>query len=215
VVFAGIDDHTVVGNLGEGFGRGQHKLIRPAGLTVLDGDLGDVVTPDGPVVVVADTGNNRLALWRVRDGTVVRHIGSKGINPGQFDNPTAVTVVPAQSTGTDEPWLVVVDEGNSRVQVLTRTGEVVRVLQGNADIQLGSLLGGVTVCIWTGEVLVTDTENHRVVAWRLSDGELRVVCGGVQGSEPGQLSYPTGVVASVNGSMWVADSGNNRLCLFR
>ena len=127
-----------------------------------------------------------------------------------------MTVVPARSTGTDEAWLVVADSVNHRVQVLTRTGTVVRVLQGDAVIQLGNWLYGVTVCIGTGEVLVTDDQNHRVVSWRLSDGGgLRVVCGGVQGSGPGQLSQPWGVVASDDGSLWVAEDGNHRLSLFR
>ena len=143
--------------------------------------MADAAAPDGPVAVVVDTSNHRLALWRVRDGTVVRHVGSEGAAPGQFSYPIAVTVVPARSTGSDESWLVVADSENYRVQVLTRTGTVVRVLQGDAVIKLGTYLPGVTVCIGTGEVLVTDYHNHRVVSWRLSAGSgLRVVCGGDQ-----------------------------------
>jgi DNA-binding beta-propeller fold protein YncE len=215
-VFAGVDDDAVVRTIGDGFGHGPRQLTCPWGLAVLDGDVADAAAPDGPVAVVADTGNYRLALWRVRDGTVVRHVGSEGAAPGQFKSPTAVTVVPARSTGSDEARLVVADSDNHRVQVLTRTGTVVRVLQGDAVIKLGNLRG-VTVCIGTGEVLVTDTDNHRVVSWRLSDGGgLRVVCGGVEGSEPGQLSELFGVVASGDGSLWVvADADNYRLSLFR
>jgi tripartite motif-containing protein 71 len=216
VVFAGVDDDTVVRTLGDGQGQGPRQLFRPWGLAVLDGDVADAAAPDGPVAVVADTYNHRLALWRVRDGAAVRHVGSEGAVPGQFNHPSAVTVVPARSTGNDEAWLVVADSWNRRVQVLTRTGTVVRVLQGDAVIKLGDLLYGVTVCIGTGEVLATDYYNHRVVSWHLSDGgRLRVVCGGVQGSGPGQLSFPRGVTASGDGSLWVADNGNDRLSLFR
>jgi tripartite motif-containing protein 71 len=216
VVFAGVDDDTVVRRLGDGRGQGPRQFNGPCGLAVLDGDMADAAAPDGPVAVVADFLNHRLALLRVRDGTVVRHVGSKGAAAGQFDRPTAVTVAPARSTGTDESWLVVTDSWNHRVQVLTRTGTVVRVLQGDAVIKLGDWLYGVTVCIGTGEVLMTDCDNHRVVSWQLSDGGgLRVVCGGVQGSGPGQLSRPWGVAASGDGSLWVADQGNDRLSLFR
>ena len=101
VVFAGVDDDTVVRTLGDGQGPGPRQLQYPCGLAVLDGDVADAAAPDGPVAVVTDTGNNRLALWRVRDGTVVRHVGSEGAAPGQFNGPTAVSVVPAQTTGTD------------------------------------------------------------------------------------------------------------------
>jgi hypothetical protein len=216
VVFAGVDDDTVVRTLGDGRGPGPRQLQDPWGVAVLDGDVADAAAPDGPVAVVADSDNHRLALWRVRNGTVVRHVGSKGAAAGQFNNPSAVTVVPARSTGTDEAWLVVADSLNHRVQVLTRTGTVVRVLQGDAVIKLGNWLPGVTVCIGTGEVVVTDNQNYRVVSWRLSDGGgLRMVCGGAQGSGPGQLAYPVGVVASGDGSLWVADLGSHRLSLFR
>jgi hypothetical protein len=216
VVFAGVDDDTVERTLGDGYGQGPRQMSYPWGLAVLDGDVADAADPDGPVVVVADTQNHRLALWRVRDGTVVRHVGLEGAAPGQFSYPYAVTVVPSRSTGTDEAWLVVADEGNHRVQILTCTGTVVRVLQGDAVIKLGDWLSGVTVCLMTGVVLVTDYDNHRVVSWRLSDGGgLRVVCGGVQGSGPGQLAHPYGVVASGDGSLWVADYGYDRLSLFR
>ncbi len=216
VVFAGVDDDTVVRAIGDGHGPGPRQLNFPCGLAVLDGDVSDAAAPDGPVAVVADTHNDRLTLWRVRDGTVVRHVGSYGAAPGQFKLPRAVTVVPARSTWSDEAWLVVADEDNHRVQVLTRTGTVVRMLQGDAVIELGIYLHGVTMCIGTGEGLVTDLDNHRVVSWRLSDGGgLRVVCGGVKGAEPGQLSGPWGVVASDDGSLWVADAGNCRLSLFR
>jgi tripartite motif-containing protein 71 len=216
VVFAGVEDDTVVSTLGDGHGSGPRQLNFPYGLTVLDGDVTDAAAPDGPVAVVADTNNHRLALWRVRDGALVRHVGSEGAAPCQFRYPSAVTLVPAQSTGSDEAWLLVADSNNHRVQVLTRTGTVVRVLQGDAVIKLGNWLYGVTVCLGTGEVLVTDYWNHRVVSWRLSDGGgLRVVCGGVEGSGPGQLARPDGVVASGDGSLWVAETGNHRLSLFR
>jgi hypothetical protein len=211
VVFAGVDDDTVLCTLGEGYGSSPQQLNYPSGLAVLDGDAAD-----GPVVVVADTRNHRLAMWRVRDGTVVRHVGSKGTAPGQFNFPRAVTVVPARATGSDEAWLVVADEENCRVQVLTRTGMVVRVLQGDVVTQLSMSLHGVTVCLGTGEVLVTDCDHHRVVSWRLSDGGgLRVVCGGVGGAGLGQLEAPWGVVAACDGALWVADESNYRLSLFR
>jgi hypothetical protein len=112
--------------------------------------------------------------------------------------------------------LVVADSYNHRVQVLTRTGTVVRVLQGDAVIQLSERLCGVTVFLGTGEVLLTDQFSHRVVSWRLLDGGgLRVVRSGVEGSGPGQLFQPWGVVASGDGALWAADMGNNRLSLFR
>ena len=113
---------------------------------------------DGPVVVVADLGNDRLSLWRLGDGTVWKHLGSQGTEPGQFTCPTAVTMTGAGA-------LVVTDE--HRVQVLTVDGAVLCVLDPTAVVGVGRLGGdlfGVALYPGTDEILVTDCLNHRVVA---------------------------------------------------
>ncbi len=213
VVFAGVDDDTVVRTLGDGPGRGPRQFFGPHGVAVLD--EGDAA--DRPVAVVADTSNHRLSLFRVDDDTLLRHVGSRGAAPGQFEYPKSIAIVSSEVTGSGEAWLVVVDD-NRRVQVLTLLGAVVRVLV--ADDGVGPLcdrLTGVTVCVATGEVLVSDSRHHRVVSWRLSDGGgCRVVCGsGVAGSGNGQFIMPRGVITTRDGALWVADGGNHRLCMFR
>ncbi len=214
VVFAGVDEDTVVRTIGDGQGAGPRQLNRPICLAVLD----DGDAAERPVAAVADSHNHRLSLFRVDDGALLRHLGSRGTAPGQFDWPTAVAIASASVTGSGEVWLVVGDSGNGRVQVLTRLGAVVRVLiPGDSVTPLGCHLAGVTMCVATGEVLVTDYHNHRVVSWRLSDGGgCRVVCGtGLEKSGAGQFNNPFGIVTTLNGSVWVADCNNNRLCLYR
>ncbi len=110
------------------------------------------------MIVVVDGHNHRLVLWRLGNGTVGRQLGSEGAEPGQFTYPKAVAVT---STGA----LVVTDR--HRVQVLTVDGAVVFVLDPTAVVGVGRLgrnLYGVTVCVDTDEILVTDCDNHRVVA---------------------------------------------------
>ena len=110
------------------------------------------------MVVVVDFGNDRLVLWRLSDGTVWKQLGSQGSEPGQFTHPNAVALT---STGA----LVVTDW--NRVQVLTVDGAVVCVLDPTAVAgvgRLGQYLYSVTVCAGTDEILVTDMNNHRVVA---------------------------------------------------
>ncbi len=109
------------------------------------------------MVAVADLDNHRLALWRLGDGTLWKHMGSKGTKPGQFNNPRALAVTGAGS-------LVVTDE--HRVQVLTVDGAVLCVLDPTAVVgvgQLGSFLFGVALYPGTDEILVTDFLSHRVV----------------------------------------------------
>jgi hypothetical protein len=110
------------------------------------------------VVVVVDFGNHRLSLWRLGDGTLRKHLGSQGTEPGQFIYPRAVAVTGAGA-------LVVTDE--HRVQVLTVDGTVLCVLDPTAVVGVGRLgvgLSGVALYPGTDEIFVTDTRNHRVVA---------------------------------------------------
>ena len=179
-------------------------------------------------VLLADSYNTRLSLFRISDGTLLRHMVSlgssaaaSGIPPSfhQHAGITAVTVVPAMLMGNPEPLILVTDCIHNCVYVLTSTGAVVNIFEGNQHIKLGRLLNGVTVSPLTGEVMVTDQVNQRigsVVAWKLSNGSgLRVVCSNTGGA-PRQFGIPQGIVASKNGQqLWVADSENERLCLFK
>ena len=116
------------------------------------------LSQEGPVAVVVDGGNSRLVLWRLGDGTVWKQLGLRGKEPGQFSDPKAVAVT---STGA----LVVTDK--HRVQVLAVDGAVLCVLDPTAVAGVGRLsnvLMGVTVCAGTDDILVTDYNNHRVVA---------------------------------------------------
>jgi hypothetical protein len=110
------------------------------------------------VVVVADPNNHRLSLWRLGDGTVWKQLGSKGREPGQFIFPQAVAVTGAGA-------LVVTDL--HRVQVLTVDGAVLCMLDPTAAFGVGKLSGalfGVVLYPGSDEILVTDYDNHRVVA---------------------------------------------------
>jgi hypothetical protein len=116
------------------------------------------------VLVVADCNNHRLALWRLCDGTVWRHLGSHGTEPGQFSNPLAVAVTSAGAlvvsdrVGDDYPV--------GRVQVLTVDGIVLCVLNPAVTAGVGPLgpyINGLAVCEGTNDIIITDMANRRVV----------------------------------------------------
>ncbi len=191
--------------------------------------------------MVADQWNHRLSLWRLGDGTVWKHLGSQGSEPGQFC-PMAVAVTGAGA-------LVVTDD--HRVQVLTVDGAVLCVLDPTMVVGVGCLgygLSGVALYPGTDEILVTDYENHRVVAlsWSsevccyeyilfhitndvygpdcvvshldcllLQRGVLDARAFGSRGAQLGQLALPCGVAVTSKGDMWVVDAGNDRLAVLR
>ena len=200
---------------------GLLQFNEPVSVTVLDPAPGDLAD-EGPVAVVADLDNHRLALWRLRDGSLLRHLGSHGDAPGQFLGPRSVAVTRAGE-------LVVGDGGNRRVQVLTVTGTCVCVLDPSSVLGVGSLsdwLLGVAVYDTTGEVMVSDGRNGRVVALRrrCDDGVFTSAdhalagCVGArafEGDGAGRLSEPQGCVVMGTGRMWVADYERHRVWLFR
>ncbi len=114
------------------------------------------------------------------------------------------------------------DEYNARVQVVTLTGQVIRVLVGDAVIGLAPLscrLRSVCVCVnalGDPELLVADTWNSRVVAFRLDGRAARVVCGtGHKGSGAGELDHPVGLAVTATGDLWVSEHHNQRVSWFR
>jgi DNA-binding beta-propeller fold protein YncE len=162
------------------------------------------------VLVVVDHGNHRLALWHLRDGTVWKHMGSQGTQPGQLTGPRAVAV-------TESGALVVTDK--HRVQVLTVDGAVLCVLDPSVVAgvgRLGEYLYGVAVCPGTNEILVTDFFNDRVVALTCTSDWSALVdarAWGSQGNQLGQLNEPDGIVVTAAGAVWVAETDNHRLSL--
>jgi hypothetical protein len=119
-------------------------------------------------------------------------------------------------------WLAVADEYNARVQVVTLTGQVIRVLVGDAAIGLAPLscrLRSVCACVNAlsdPELLVADKWNSRVVAFRLDGRAARVVCGaGHKGSGAGELDHPVGLAVMATGDLWVSEHHNHRVSWFR
>ena len=64
----------------------------------------------------------------------------------------------------------------------------------------------------SGNVIVADTDNHRIQVFNSNGVFLRKW--GSQGSGDGQFIWPGGVAVDASGNVIVADSGNNRIQVF-
>ena len=129
------------------FGGPLHAEMYPSGLDT---------APDG-TVVIADTGNNRVARYNP-DGTLVWSVGTFGAGTGQFDNPRDVGVDANNN-------VYVADTRNSRIVKLSPTGAWLGSTTGPASPAISFPLG---VSVEGNRVYVGDTGRHRVLVLDLS-----------------------------------------------
>jgi sugar lactone lactonase YvrE len=214
---------TLAGGDEQGF-KGDGRTATNARL---DGPAGILALPDG-AVVVADTINQRIRRIDVNNriatiaGTGKRDFSGDGgpAKRAAFQDPTALAL------GKDGS-IFVADTGNSRVRVIHPDGTAA-TLAGTAD-QGFSGDGGPSVAAQvnapagvavdpTGRLFFSDTGNNRVRVINL-DGRIATVAGtgktgGAGDSGPAsaaQLNTPMGLAFAGDGSLLIADAGNNKI----
>jgi sugar lactone lactonase YvrE len=182
----------------EGAGNGQFN--QPCGGVAFDGEGN---------LVVADSYNHRIQVFRYGDGAHLRSFGSQGAGAGQFNVPYGIAFDGAGH-------IIVSDWDNHRVQVLRYSdGTHVRTFgsygSGNGQFSWPS---GIAVD-GEGNVAVFDDDNARVQVHRLSDGAyVRTI--GSRGRGNGQFGGGSGGVAfDSEGNLVVADHGNHRVQVLR
>ena len=130
------------------------------------------------------------------DGTFIRTIGQ-----GKLKCPSDVLV---HSSGL----VYVVDGSNNRIAVFSQEGELVRTFgsegKGKGEFEWPS---SVAVSPDGHHLYVSDCNNHRVQVFTLEGQYVRDF-----GTD--QLKRPCGLTVMSDGSVLVADRGNNRIAVF-
>jgi len=129
--------------------------------------------------------------------------GASGTNTGQFNAPFDVAVSP------DGGIISVSDSGNNRIQQFDTNGNfIVSFGSGTNALPLSAPAGLVYDSV--GTLYVVDSGNNRVLV-----AVLGTVIGatGTNGNALGQFSGPLNISASTRG-IYVADAGNNRVQVF-
>ena len=182
--------------------------------------FGVAINNDG-VIFVADAGDNNRIRKITLDGSVSTFAGSmEGFSDGTgaqaaFNTPSGLAI--------DSPGnLIVADTGNNRIRKISPLG-VVSTLAGNgtagyadgasAQAQFDGPIGIAVDA--TGNVYVADTYNDRIRKIT-PDGNVSTVAGAGLGYADGPASTalfdtPCGIVVAADGTLIVADTGNQRL----
>jgi hypothetical protein len=167
---------------------GESWLIEPRGLAV---------APDGGLAV-ADVSLGDVAFFDPDGGLTELRI------PEDLNQPEAVAWTPNGA-------LVVADTWNHRVLAFDPTSGAARVLPEPEDGWYGPRAVAVAS---DGTIAVTDTGRKRVVLLGFKDGAPYLEIIGGEGSGPGELQEPVGVVWLDRRRLLVCDTANRRLQVF-
>jgi sugar lactone lactonase YvrE len=208
---------------GDGGLATEAQLSEPAGVAVdAAGNL-----------YIADLGNNRVRRVDRSSGTIstVAGIGTAGFSgdgglaiAAQISEPAGVAV---DAAGI----LYIADLGNNRVRRVDRSSGTITTVAGTGTAGFSGDGGLATeaqldypagVAVDAADNLyIADNDNDRVRRVDLSSGTITTVAGtGTQGFSGGdgglateaQLYYPAGVAVDAADNLYIADSGNHRVC---
>lgn len=182
-------------------------------LAIALGHDGELENPSGLAIdrsagllYAADAGKHQVLCYAIRTGAVVRTIGKRGGEVGEFNYPTNLSV-------DREGRLYVADTLNFRIQIFDRDGRAVRAFGelGDSPGQLNRPKG-----------VAVDSEGHVYVAdssfnnFQIFDQEGRLLLFvGQNGGAAGEFSLPAGLYIDEQDRIYVADQGNARVQVFQ
>lgn len=181
-------------------------------MTIAIGHEGELESPSGLAVdstrrllYVADAKKHQVFCYSSGDGSLVRTLGKRGVEPGEFNFPTNLSV-------DRDGQLYVADTLNFRVQVFDGAGAVVKSVgvQGDGPGTLNRAKGvGVDS---EGHIYVADTSFNNFQIFD-RDGNILLFVG-TAGTGPGEFLLPAGLFVDARDRIYVADQGNARVQVF-
>ncbi len=188
----------------------EGRLVRAFGRDSLARPVGCAVDAKRGLLYVVDTPAGREAAHRVAvfalSGRFLRWLGARGLENGQFNYPTYVTVSP-------DGEVHVVDTLNWRVQVFDAEGRFLRAFGRHGDAR-GDFdrPKGVAIDRFSN-LYVADGSWDRVLIFDRA-GRALLDFGG-RGTWPGGLQEPTAVAVGPDDRIYVADTNGHRLNVYR
>lgn len=187
------------------FNISKEKIIELNSQTLLNRPTGIACLSRNNEIWVVETGAHRIAVLDL-SGKLIRYIGERGIEPGQFNFPTAIWV-------DKQDKVYIIDSMNYRVQIFNAEGMVTSSFgeQGDGSGYFGRPRS--IACDSYGHIYVVDALFHTVQIFD-DKGKFLSYFGG-QGKEPGQFWMPSGIFIDKQNIIYVADTYNARIQKFR
>lgn len=223
-------------------GAGTIKTIAGTGEKGFSGDDGPATSaefggiycvsldPTRETLYLTDLDNRRIRALDLTTGivTTIAGDGRKGVPADGADARSAPLIDPRAAAADDKGNVYILERAGHALRVVDRSGRIRTVAgtgeqgsSGDGGSALKAKLNGPKhLCVDPiGNVLIADTENHRIRVYRPSDGTIRNVAGTGRKGKRGlgglaieaELNLPHGVTIGPRGVVFISDSGNSRI----
>ncbi|CAF0934765.1 unnamed protein product [Adineta steineri] len=183
---------TVAG--GNGQGQQLNQLNHPFGIFI----------DKNKNILTADYLNHRIVEWKydAKEGQIIAGENGNGDRIDQLQAPTDV-IVDQQNHS-----IIIADKGNRRV---------IQWVNQNQQILISNIDCSGLVMDKYGFLYVSDLKKNEVRRWKMGEyNEGFVVAGGNgQGDQLNQLNVPTSIFVDEDQSVYVSDTGNDRVMRWR
>ena len=149
-------------------------------------------------ILIADERNCRIQHINIQTGTVVKIFGKCCLGKGEFKNPVDVCL-------DDEGRIVVTELTNHRIQVLSRDGETISILEEKLRFPRSCIA-------YKNKFFVADIGNNCIKVFNQSGTFLYKF--GKKGKQDGQFMWPQGILLDSANNLLVCDCGNHRVQQF-
>ncbi|CAF1165287.1 unnamed protein product [Adineta steineri] len=176
----------------------------------ISGPGGIFMAPESSFIWIADTNNSRIVKY-VNSSTALTVCGSYGTNPDQFNYPLGLFI-----DTTAGNTLYVVDSGNHRIQRWlsgATSGTTVAGITSYYGDRLDQLWDPTAILVDNNQnMYIVDSSNSRILKWKVGASSGMIIAGNEPfgGQTSSQLWYPNSISFSSNGTLYVADTENNR-----
>lgn len=182
-------------NFVKGLGM-KNEFKQPAGIAV---------DPEGKRLYVVDTHQHHLAVLDLESGEVIKTIGKRGREEGEFNFPSQMTVDPKGN-------IYVVDTMNGRVQIFDTEGRFIRAF-GKLGDGPGQFARPKGIALDSeGHIYVVDSAFNNVQIFS-NEGEM-LMAFGVFGEGRGQQILPAGLSIDSEDKIYVVDQWNARINVY-
>jgi DNA-binding beta-propeller fold protein YncE len=222
---------TVANFAGTGNPKGFGGDGGPAGQARFGNIYSVAFDPQGRYMVLADLDNRRVRKidMKTRIVTTVAGNGQRGVPKDGADAAQAPLVDPRAAAADADGNVYVLERSGNALRVVDRSGKIRTVVGASGkkgaegdggDASKATMNGPKHLCVdRDGSVLIADTENHLIRRYLPKDGKIvRVAGSGKRGTaglggppEQAELNQPHGVHVDPAGTLFIADSTNNRV----